>query len=164
MKRNSLVVLGLSAVLGFGLLGIGCSDDSKPAAKTDGGTDAKTDALATGGAKSTGGTTGAGGAVGSGGAIDAGSGGAGGNPSTGGAGGSTVAIDGGPDSSTDLKGIDGSNVDGADAPINNDLPPAVVDGGVDAPDTSITPVDTGIDLGAVDGEGIDGQGIDGGID
>ena len=58
MKRNSLVVLGLSAVLGFGLLGIGCSDDSKPAAKTDGGTDAKTDALATGGAKSTGGTTG----------------------------------------------------------------------------------------------------------
>ena len=38
----------------------------------------------------------------------------------------------------------------------------MVDGGVDAPDTSITPVDTGIDIGAVDTQGIDGQGLDGG--
>ena len=91
--------------------------------------------------------------------------GTGGTPSTGGAGGSTVVPDGGRDSSPDLK--DGSNVDGADAPINHDLPPAVVDGGVDAPDTSITPADAGIDIGAVDGQGIDGGidggGIDGGI-
>jgi hypothetical protein len=170
MKRNSLVVLGLSAVLGFGLFGIGCSDDSKPA-NTDGSTDAKSDAVSFADAKGTGG---AGGATGAGGAIDAGGGvstggvtGAGGSPSTGGvtgAGGSTAVLDGGHDSSPDLKGIDGSNVDGADAPINNDLPPVIVDGGVDAPDTSITPVDTGIDIGALDSQGIDGEGIDGGID
>ena len=158
MKRNSLVVLGLSAVLGFGLFGIGCSDDSTPA-KTDGSTDAKTDSASPDGPK------GSGGAIGTGGALDGGSTGGvtgtGGNPSTGGAtgaGGST-ALDA---SSPDLRSIDVGNADAADAPVNNDLAPVVVDGGVDAPDTSITPVDTGIDIGAVDTQGIDGQGLDGG--
>jgi hypothetical protein len=169
MKRNSLVVLGLSAVLGFGLFGIGCSDDSVPA-KTDGSTDAKSDSAGpdgpkgSGGAIGTGGAIGNGGAIGTGGALDGGNTGGvtgtGGTPSTGGAtgaGGST-ALDGG---SPDLKGIDVGNADAADAPAN-DLAPVVVDGGVDAPDTSITPVDTGIDIGAVDTQGIDGQGLDGG--
>jgi hypothetical protein len=176
MKRNSLVVLGLSAVLGFGLFGVGCSDDSKTTTDSGaGGSDAKgiDSAVGTGG-KGAGGATGTGGAVGSGGSLDGGGGsstggvtGAGGSSTGGatGAGGSSTAFDGGPD----LKGIDVGNTDAVDAPINHDLPPVVVDGGVDAPDTSITPVDTGIDIGAVDGAGIDGAsidgaGLDGGID
>lgn len=155
MKRNSLLVLGFSAVLGFGLFGVGCSDDSS--SPKDGSTDTKSTggAIATGGNKGTGGAVVTGGITGSGGAVV--TGGATGSGGATGTGGTTTIVDGGKDTKMDV----GTPVDTSDA---SDVPITPADGGIDSGiDMSITPIDSGIDTSAIDGAAIDG-GVDGGID
>ena len=189
MKRNPILVLGLGVLLSFGVFGIGCGDDSKPAVKTDAATDAKRDTGSTGGTTSAGGTTGAGGAIGTGGVIGTGGAttglggaiGTGGGVGTGGAigtGGSTgldagPKLDAGPDAFVRL---DVSPVDQGKFDVNDDVPvknDTGIDGGAVlldgahldvAIDTAQVSVDAAIDTAAVDTTEVDGGNLDTNLD
>jgi two-component system chemotaxis sensor kinase CheA len=183
MKRNSILVLGLGALLGFGLLTQGCGD-SGGSKKKDGSADAKKDvsgdirgtggAIGSGGRTGTGGATGSGGAVGAGGAIGVGGAtggggaigvggatGAGGRTGTGGATGSggttTVRFDSGLDEGAPR--LDTGHLD-----VGSPIDTRTIDGAEDVPLNLDVPIDQpGVDVGVLDSE-IDTSGLDSNID
>ena len=141
MKRNSILVLGLGALLGFGLLTQGCGD-SGGSKKKDGSADAKKDVSGdirgTGGAIGSGGRTGTGGATGSGGTT-------------------TVRFDSGLDEGAPR--LDTGHLD-----VGSPIDTRTIDGAEDVPLNLDVPIDQpGVDVGVLDSE-IDTSGLDSNID
>jgi hypothetical protein len=163
MKRTSVLAIGFSVLLGFGVLAPGCGSDSDNG-KKDSSVDTKKMDAAPDGLKGTGGVMGGtGGALGTGGAtVIAGTGG-----STG-AGGATTLPDGSPDSGPKLDVGNDRGGDGRDV--------SIAEGGPEVQNRDValdqqldkTPVtDVSIDgqpMGVEVGVGVDVGGVDGGID
>jgi hypothetical protein len=164
MKRTSILAIGFSALLGFGVLAPGCGSDSDNGKKDSSVDTKKMDAAAPDGLKGTGGVLGGtGGALGTGGAtVIAGSGG-----STGAGGATTVPKDSGLDgpkldvgSDRFSDGRDVSIAEGGPEVQNRDV---ALDQQLDkAPllDVTVDSEPAGVDVGV----GVDVGGVDSNID
>jgi hypothetical protein len=185
MKRNSILVLGLGALLGFGLFAPGCGDsgDGKNN-KGDGAVDGKKDSAGIEAGKGTGGKIGAGGSTGTGGMI--GAGGAIGNGGAIGSGG-TPGLDAGidvvvPPDTNKPKDLGSDAIDAPQNPeeVGNpmevgkdtkdvkpiDVTPVNIDGSLDSTGDTTVSLDTAIDQAAdtADGPTLDTGSLDAELD